>query len=75
MPHPILGPTPVAKSPFHLSTAAVEIPFRAPFLGEHNEEILQSRLGYSAEQIAALYRDGVIVQDGQLKELRKNDQL
>jgi crotonobetainyl-CoA:carnitine CoA-transferase CaiB-like acyl-CoA transferase len=75
VPHPILGPTPVAKSPFHLSTAAVEIPFRAPFLGEHNEEILQSRLGYSAEQIAALYRDGVIVQDGQLKELRKNDQL
>ncbi len=75
MPHPILGPTPVAKSPFHLSTAAVEIPFRAPFLGEHNEEVLQSRLGYTAEQVAALYRDGVIVQDGKMKELRERGQL
>jgi crotonobetainyl-CoA:carnitine CoA-transferase CaiB-like acyl-CoA transferase len=75
LPHPILGPTPIAKSPFHLSTAVVEISFRAPFLGEHNEEILQSRLGYTAEQIAALYRDGVIVQDGKVKELRENGQL
>lgn len=75
LPHPILGPTPVAKSPFHLSTAAVEIPFRAPFLGEHNEEILQNRLGYTEEQIAALYQDGVIVQDGQVKEFRASGKL
>jgi CoA:oxalate CoA-transferase len=75
LPHPILGPTPIAKSPFHLSTAVVEIPFRAPFLGEHNEEILQSRLGYTAEQIAALYREGVIVQDEKIKEFCENDQL
>jgi crotonobetainyl-CoA:carnitine CoA-transferase CaiB-like acyl-CoA transferase len=75
LPHPILGPIQVAKSPFHLSTAAVEIPFRAPFLGEHNEEILQSRLGYSTEQIAALYRDNVIVQDAKVRELRETGKL
>lgn len=75
LPHPILGSTPVAKSPFHLSTALVEIPFRAPFLGEHNEEILRGRLGYSAEQISALYRDNVIVQDGKVREFREAGKL
>lgn len=75
LPHPILGSTPVAKSPFHLSTAAVEIPFRAPFLGEHNEEILQGRLGYSAEQISALYSDNVIVQDAKVREFREAGKL
>jgi CoA:oxalate CoA-transferase len=68
LPHPILGPTPIAKSPFHLSTATVEIPFRAPFFGEHNEEILQGRLGYTPEQVAALYREGAIVQDAKVRE-------
>jgi crotonobetainyl-CoA:carnitine CoA-transferase CaiB-like acyl-CoA transferase len=71
VPHPLLGSTPIAKSPFHLSTAAVEIPFRAPFFGEHNEEILQGRLGYSPEQIMALYREGAIVQEAKVRELRE----
>jgi len=71
VPHPILGATPIAKSPFHLSTTAVEIPFRAPFFGEHNEEILQGRLGYTPEQITALYREGAIVQETKVRELRE----
>lgn len=75
LPHPLLGSTPVAKSPFHFSTAAVEIPSRAPFLGEHNEEILQGRLGYTPEQIAALYREGAIVQEAKVRELREMGQL
>jgi crotonobetainyl-CoA:carnitine CoA-transferase CaiB-like acyl-CoA transferase len=75
IPHPILGVTPIAKSPFHLSTALVEIPFRAPFFGEHNEEILQSRLGYTTEQITALYREGAIVQDAKVRELRETGKL
>jgi crotonobetainyl-CoA:carnitine CoA-transferase CaiB-like acyl-CoA transferase len=75
LPHPVLGNTSVAKSPFHLSTAAVDIPFRAPLLGEHNEEILQNRLGYTAEQIMALYREGVIVQDIKVKEFREMGKL
>lgn len=71
VPHPILGPTPIAKSPFHFSTAAVEIAFRAPFFGEHNEEILQSRLGYTPEQVTALYREGVITREAKVQELRE----
>jgi crotonobetainyl-CoA:carnitine CoA-transferase CaiB-like acyl-CoA transferase len=60
----------VAKSPFHLSTTPVDIPFRAPFFGEHNEEVLQHQLGYSSEQIAQLYREGVIVRESKVQELR-----
>jgi CoA:oxalate CoA-transferase len=75
VPHPILGSTPIAKSPFHLSTAPVGIAFRAPFMGEHNEEILQSRLGYTPEQVAALYRAGAIVQETKVRELRETGKL
>jgi len=75
LPHPLLGSTPVAKSPFHFSTASVEISCRAPFFGEHNEEILQSRLGYTPEQIAALYREGAIVQEAKVRELREMGRL
>jgi crotonobetainyl-CoA:carnitine CoA-transferase CaiB-like acyl-CoA transferase len=75
VPHPILGATPVAKSPFHFSTTPVDIPFRAPFFGEHNEEVLQNRLGYTPEQIAQLYRDGVIVRESKVQELRERGEL
>ena len=75
LPHPILGSTPVAKSPFHLSNATVEIPFRAPLFGEHNEEILQNRLGYTPEQIATLYREGILVRETQVQELREAGKL
>jgi crotonobetainyl-CoA:carnitine CoA-transferase CaiB-like acyl-CoA transferase len=75
LPHPILDSTPIAKSPFHFSNASVEIPFRAPFFGEHNEEVLQERLGYTAEQIAALYREGAVVQESKVRELREMGKL
>ena len=75
VPHPLLGPTSIARSPFHFSTAKNEIPFRAAFLGEHNEEILQERLSYTSQQIEALYQDGVIVQEEQVKELREAGRL
>jgi CoA:oxalate CoA-transferase len=70
LPHPELGSTPVARSPFQFSTMATTIPFRAPYLGEHNEEILGEQLGYSAAQLAELYAAGVIVQDVQVNALR-----
>ena len=73
VPHPLLGPTPIAKSPFHFSDASVEIPFRAAFLGEHNEYVLQTKLAYTDERIAALYADGVLVQDERVRELADAD--
>jgi crotonobetainyl-CoA:carnitine CoA-transferase CaiB-like acyl-CoA transferase len=46
-------------SPIHLDGAAKRPATRAPELGEHGREIL-SGLGYSAERIDALVRDGVL---------------
>ena len=75
LPHPELGSTPVARSPFRLSTLEMSIPFRAPYLGEHNEEILSGQLGYSAERVAALYANGAITQDAEVKRLREAGKL
>ncbi len=70
LPHPHLGSTPVARSPFKLSTLEMSIPFRAPYLGEHNEEILLQQLGYTPERVAALYGSGALGQDKQVASLR-----
>lgn len=68
--HPELGRHEIARAPMKLSTAGMDIPFRAPYLGEHNEEVVLERLGYSADKLAALYAEGVLVQDPQVKALR-----
>ncbi len=70
LPHPELGTTPVARTPYKMSSMDVTIAFRAPYLGEHNEEILRERLHYTPDQIGSLYADGAIVQDTQVKTLR-----
>lgn len=70
LPHPDLGTTPVARMPFHFSTTSVEIPFRAPYLGEHNAEILRAQLGYDDARIAALQSAGTVVEDPRLPALR-----
>jgi formyl-CoA transferase len=41
-------------------TATPPVARRAPLLGEHNEEILCERLGYSREELAKLRAAGVI---------------
>jgi crotonobetainyl-CoA:carnitine CoA-transferase CaiB-like acyl-CoA transferase len=51
--HPNLGTVRQVASPLRLSTELPE-PTRAPFLGEHTDEILRDVLGYSDEQTAAL---------------------
>lgn len=45
--------------PVKLSGAQAQVRCRAPKLGEHTLEVLEE-LGYSAEQIAQLHRDGAI---------------
>jgi crotonobetainyl-CoA:carnitine CoA-transferase CaiB-like acyl-CoA transferase len=37
-----------------------ELELEAPFLGEHNEVVLQNYLGYSSEQIDHLRHEGVL---------------
>jgi crotonobetainyl-CoA:carnitine CoA-transferase CaiB-like acyl-CoA transferase len=73
--HPDLGVTPVARMPFQFSTVSTEIPFRAPYLGEHNAEILRKYLGYEEDRVAALYTAGTLVEDGRLDALRKAGQV
>ena len=41
------------RAPMNLGSSPFATPDRAPFLGQHTEEVLRERLGYSAEQAAA----------------------
>ena len=54
-----LGRLRYVVAPVKYSGTTSEIVRRAPRLGEHNEEVLH-RLGYSAEEIAALQEQGAI---------------
>ena len=45
---------------YHLRDGTVPAPRRAPYLGEHNEEILGGELGVPETELAALRRDDVI---------------
>lgn len=46
--------------PLKFSRFPEELPLEAPFLGEHNSEILRNYLGYSAERINQLKAEGVL---------------
>ncbi|TMA59881.1 MAG: CoA transferase [Deltaproteobacteria bacterium] len=58
--HPTFGPTPVMGIPVRMSATPGEIRLPAPELGQHTEEILIDRLGYTWEEIARLREGGVI---------------
>jgi crotonobetainyl-CoA:carnitine CoA-transferase CaiB-like acyl-CoA transferase len=55
--HPNLGAVRQAATPLRLSGELPE-PSRAPFLGEHTEELLRDVCGYTDEQTAALREAG-----------------
>jgi len=61
--HPVLGKVPVVNSPFRLKNGTAGLRGLPPELGEHSKEILSGYLGYSAENIAGLEKDGVISQN------------
>jgi crotonobetainyl-CoA:carnitine CoA-transferase CaiB-like acyl-CoA transferase len=69
--HPGLGPISIPRAPMRFSDAAVEIPRRAPVLGEHGREILSELLGYGAEKISELIADGLLVQGSSAGEPAK----
>lgn len=56
---PVLGPMHVPGFPLRFSAQPTVPDLVAPLLGEHNAQVL-SALGYSAEQITVLQRDGVL---------------
>ncbi len=57
---PIAGRKKLMGSPFKLSGVPDIEPTPPPRLGEHTQDILQSFLGYSAEQIAELTEKGIL---------------
>jgi formyl-CoA transferase len=58
--HPTLGPGRYVGSPIGLSGAGRGSRRPPPLLGEHTVEVLAERLGFGAEAIEALRRDGVV---------------
>ena len=58
--HPEAGKLKYPLTPYRFSETAVKLERAAPLLGEHNEEIYCSRLGYSRDDLASLKRTGVI---------------
>ena len=57
---PDTGPIAIPGSPFQLSDSETSQLRPAPTLGQHNSEIYGGELGYSPEQVAQLYRAGII---------------
>ena len=56
----LLGEFQIPGFPLRFSSFPERLELQAPLLGEHNNQILSSYLGYSADQIASLERDGVL---------------
>ncbi len=56
----LLGDIQVPGFPLRFSSFPERLELDAPFLGEHNEKILASYLGYTPDQINHLERDGVL---------------
>lgn len=60
MSHPVEGSVPQLGFPFKMERTPALARRRPPMLGEHNEEVLCEQLALTAEDVAALKRDGVI---------------
>ena len=54
------GPLASPGSPYVFTGAETSHPHPAPTLGQHNSEIYHGELGYSPEEVAQLYRLGII---------------
>jgi CoA:oxalate CoA-transferase len=56
----ILGDFQIPGFPLRFSSFPERLDLEAPFLGEHNERILSSLLGYSADRVVRLTQEGVL---------------
>jgi crotonobetainyl-CoA:carnitine CoA-transferase CaiB-like acyl-CoA transferase len=69
MLQPFLGPVKMYGSPLKFSETPATIRGYAPFLGEHNREVLSEVLGYSQAEIDALYKDDVLYEAPEVEKL------
>lgn len=70
--HPTLGAMTIVGSGLHLSETATEPSGEAPFLGEHNREIVVELLGRSPEEVQRLTDSGTLYEDPRLHRLSRN---
>jgi crotonobetainyl-CoA:carnitine CoA-transferase CaiB-like acyl-CoA transferase len=69
MDQPFLGPVKMYGSPLKFSETPATIRGYAPFLGEHNREVLSTVLGYSEAEIETLYQEDVIYEAPEVAKL------
>lgn len=55
-----LGEIDIPGMPLRFSEFPDELPLQAPFLGEHNEEVLRDYLSYTPEQVRSLESEGIL---------------
>lgn len=60
LPHPVIGDMKVNGCPVKLLDTMPKIARPAPALGQDNEAVYSSVLGYTSEQLTALHEEGVI---------------
>jgi crotonobetainyl-CoA:carnitine CoA-transferase CaiB-like acyl-CoA transferase len=60
---PVLGEFNVPGFPIKFSETPATEDLAAPFLGQHNAEVLMNRLGYTADQIRSLQAQGILCQE------------
>ncbi len=66
---PFLGPVRMYGSPLKFSETPSAVRGYAPFIGEHNKEVLSSVLNYNTETIEELYRDKVLYHAPEVERL------
>jgi crotonobetainyl-CoA:carnitine CoA-transferase CaiB-like acyl-CoA transferase len=57
---PVVGKTRLTNSPYKFSETISRITGSPPLLGQHNEEVLTTLLGYPEDEVARLMEEGVI---------------
>jgi len=67
--HPVLGKVRLANIPFKFSDCDVTPRTAAPLMGQHNREIA-AKLGFAAEEIEAMVKDGVLYAEEAVARLR-----
>lgn len=60
IPHPKYGKVDIPGIPIKLSETPGDLKWACPMIGEHNQEIFSSWLGYSSKKIASLRKERII---------------